>query len=306
MKLLITGANGQLGQELSQILESGKSEIGPIDPRYTGCQTTAVDVDRLDITNADAVTAFLREERPDVVINCAAMTNVNACETQVDTAMRVNAIGPRNLARASEEVGAKLIHVSTDYVFDGEGARAGDGTVIPYTEWDRCDPQSVYGKSKWLGEQYVREQCSRAFIVRTAWLYGYVGNNFVKTIWRKALAGDPLKVVDDQVGNPTNANDLAHHLLKIALTEEYGVYHGTGKGICSWYGFAVQILKEAGVEAAIAPCTTAQFPTPAKRPAYSALDHTMLRCTVGDEMRDWKEALAMYVQKLKAQGGLEG
>ena len=182
MNILITGANGQLGNELTSMLSSGQAEIGPIPAAYRGSRVTAVDVDRLDITDSAAVQAFIEAEKPELIINCAAMTNVNGCESAPDTAMKINAIAPRFLAAAAQEIGAKLVHVSTDYVFDGDGARASDDSIIPYTEWDVCAPCSVYGKSKWLGEQYVREVCPRTFVVRTAWLYGYVGGNFVKTI----------------------------------------------------------------------------------------------------------------------------
>ncbi len=307
MKLLITGSHGQLGSELAAQLTGGQTPFGPLPALYRDCTVQSVDVEELDITDGAAVQAFMRAQRPDVVINCAAMTNVDGCETAPDTAMRVNAIGPRNLAVAVQETGGKLVHVSTDYVFDGDGARASDGTVIPYTEWDACRPRSIYGKSKWLGEQYVREMCARSFVVRTAWLYGYVGGNFVKTMWRNGAKNGALTVVDDQRGNPTSATDLAYHLLKLACTEEYGIYHCTNQGVCSWYDFAVEIIRLAGINCTVTPCTTEEFQRiasrPARRPAYSALDNAMLRCTVGDEMREWQAALAEYIERLKATGG---
>ena len=170
MNILITGCNGQLGSELAKNLNNGFTELGPIPEELRGAQVVCVDVQEMDITNYNAVVDLVEELNLDVIINCAAYTNVNGCETDSDTAFRVNALGARNLAMAAERFSAKLIHVSTDYVF------AGDGTV-PYTEWDSCNPQSVYGKTKYLGEQYVRDFCSRYFIVRTSWLYGYVGNN---------------------------------------------------------------------------------------------------------------------------------
>ena len=246
----------------------------------------------MDITNYDAVVDLVEELSLDVIFNCAAYTNVNGCETDSDTAFRVNALGARNLAMAAERFGAKLIHVSTDYVFSGEGN-------TPRSEWDLCDPQSVYGKTKYLGEQYVRDFCKRYFIVRTAWLYGYEGNNFVKTIMRIAREKGSATVVNDQFGNPTNAADLAHHLLKLAVTEQYGVYHCTGTGECSWYDFACKIVEYAGIPATVSPCTTAEYPTPAKRPAYSSLDNRMLRNTVGDEMRPWEEALRYFITHLE-------
>ena len=158
----------------------------------------------------------------------------------------------------------------------------------------------MYGKTKLLGEEYVRQFCTRWFVVRTAWLYGYVGKNFVKTMVNAARKTGSLTVVDDQLGNPTNAADLAHHILKLAVTEEYGVYHCTGEGVCSWYEFTKEIVRLAGLQATVAPCTSAEYkaahPAAADRPAWSALDNRMLRCTVGDEMRPWKQALAAFFE----------
>ncbi len=291
MKIMITGAHGQLGNELCDILKNGKSEIGLIDTSFNGCEVTAVDIDRLDISELNSVLTFTNAQKPDIIINCAAMTNVDRCEEDFETAMKANAIGARNVAMAAELIGAKLIHVSTDYVFAGNG-------ISPYVEWDICDPQSIYGKSKYLGEQYVSQLCSRYFTVRTSWLYGYKGNNFIKTILKIAKEKGQLKVVNDQRGNPTNANDLAHHILKLALFDEYGIYHCTGTGECSWYDFACKIIEYAGIDCQITPCTTDEFPRPAKRPAYSALNNLMLKCTVGDEMRIWNDALKNYIHNM--------
>lgn len=292
MNILITGCNGQLGNELAKNLRDGYTELGPIPEELRGAQVVCVDVQEMDITDYNAIVDLVEELDLDLIINCAAYTNVNGCETDSDTAFRVNALGARNLAMAAERFGAKLIHVSTDYVFAGDGS-------VPYTEWDICNPQSVYGKTKYLGEEYVRDFCSRYFIVRTSWLYGYVGNNFVKTMLKLAGEKGGAKVVNDQRGNPTNAADLAHHLLKLAVTEQYGIYHCTGTGECSWYDFASKIVEYAGIPATITPCTTEEYPTPAKRPAYSSLDNRMLRNTVGDEMRDWQDALKCYIEHLK-------
>ncbi len=295
MKILITGAKGQLGNELLTILKDGRAEIGGIDARYAGAQVIGVDVDELDITDTATVTAFVERERPDVILNCAAMTNVDGCETMFETAMKVNAIGPRNLAAAATAVGAKLVHVSTDYVFAGNG-------TSPYCEWEPCAPNTVYGKSKRLGEEYVLMQCARSFVVRTAWLYGYVGHNFVKTMLKLGATKDSISVVADQRGNPTSANDLAYHMLKLALTEEYGVYHCTNEGECSWYDFACRIMDKGGKACKVNPCTTAEYPSKTPRPAYSSLQNLSLACTVGNEMRPWEEALDMYLEKL---GGME-
>lgn len=297
LKVLITGAKGQLGNELASILKNEASEIGAIDQKYNACEVITADVDMLDITNAENVNSFFKKNRPDIVINCAAMTNVDGCETNVELAMKVNALGPLNLARACKKINAKLVHISTDYVFSGNGKS-------PYREWDICAPDSIYGKSKLLGEQYVREQTDKYFIIRTAWLYGYVGKNFVKTILNLAKEKSQIKVVNDQFGNPTNANDLAHHILKIAITDNYGIYHCTGSGEASWFDFASLIVKYARLECQVAPCLTDEFPRKAKRPHYSALDNLMLRCTVGNEMRPWQDALSVYINKLKKENAL--
>jgi len=294
MKILITGSNGQLGSELRKIIKAGRSELGSIPDNVRNARLLCVDIDDVNIEDMEAVKAMVDSFAPDVIINCAAFTNVNQCETDRETAFKANAMGPRNLAAAAEQLGAKLIHVSTDYVFEGNGKK-------PYCEWNVCNPQSVYGYTKWLGEQYVRDFSTKYIIVRTAWLYGYDGNNFVKTIIKTAREKGALKVVDDQWGNPTNAVDLAHHLLKLADTNEYGVYHCTGDGECSWYEFACEIIRLAKIDCTITPCTTEEYPTPAKRPSYSSLENMMLKCTVGDEMRNWKDALAYFIEHLESR-----
>lgn len=292
MKILVSGANGQLGNELINILKSGKSEIGEINSSYSNCDIITADVDNFDITNKDVIKSFLSQHKPDIIINCAAMTNVDGCETAVENAMKINALGPRNLAIECDKLNIKLVHVSTDYVFAGD-------TKFPYREWDLCNPQSIYGKSKYMGEEFVKQFCKKHFIIRTAWLYGYVGNNFVKTMLKLGKEKSEIKVVDDQFGNPTNANDLAYHILKIAATESYGTYHCTGIGEISWYTFAKTIMKYANLSCNVIPCTTDEFPRPAKRPSFSSLENLMLRSTVGDEMRPWDEALKMYIKNLE-------
>ena len=287
LKVAITGAKGQLAREIIEIIKSGKSEIGQIPKEYINCNLVCADVEELDITDEKAVEGFIQAERPDILINCAAMTNVDGCETALETAMKVNAIGPRNLSRSCKKVNAKIVHISTDYVFDGE-------ENIPYCEWDMCAPQSIYGKSKYLGEVYTREQNSKYFIIRTSWLYGKYGNNFVKTMMKLGKTKDEIKVVNDQRGNPTNVNDLAHHILKVALTEQYGIYHCTGEGECSWFEFAQEIMKHFNLNCKVKPCTSDEFPSPVKRPKFSSLNNLMLKVTVGNEMRNWKEALSSF------------
>ncbi len=291
MKILITGCKGQLGNEIIKQLKNAKSEIGAIPDVYKNADVTGVDLDDFDLSDKAAVTEHIEKGGFDLVINCAAFTNVNACETSVEAAYKANAIAPMYLAAACEKSGAKLVHISTDYVFSGEA-------LEPYREYDVTDPQSVYGKTKLAGESFVRENCSRYFIMRTSWLYGYIGNNFVKTVMKITKEKGAIKVVDDQVGNPTSAVDVAHHILLVAATESYGLYHCTNNGICSWYDFACEIVRLAKIDAKVTPCTTEEYPTPAKRPSYSALDNMSLRLSVGDYMRDWRDALKEYVEKL--------
>ena len=292
MKILITGSNGMLATQVITDLSRGYTELGEVPAALKGAQLLLADVDTLDITDKAATESFMAQHTPDIVINCAAYTNVDGCESNQDTAFMVNAIGSRNLAIACENTGAKLVHVSTDYVFRGD-------EPTPRREYDMPWPISAYGKTKYAGEEFVRQYCKKSFIVRTAWLYGYSGKNFVKTMIWLAKEKGGAKVVNDQHGNPTNAADLSHHLLKIAASEEYGTYHCTGNGECTWFEFAAEIARLAGYEGVMSPCTSEEFPTPTKRPAYSSLDNMMLRVTVGDEMRHWKDALKAYFDNQK-------
>lgn len=254
MKIIITGCKGQLGTEIQKQLYEGKSEIGAIPAKLKNAMVVAVDLPELDISDYDMVDEYIRRQKPDVIINCAAFTNVDGCETNHDAAFKANAIGPRNLAQAAEKVGARLVHVSTDYVFSG----AANGE-IPQDESTLPNPISAYGSTKLMGEKYVQMFCHRHFIVRTAWLYSYYGKNFVKTIVNAGKKFGKLEVVNDQCGNPTNAVDLAHEILQLCVTHQYGLYHCTGEGICSWYDFASKIIRLSGVEATVAPCTSAEY-----------------------------------------------
>lgn len=298
MKILITGAKGQLGTELFNCFSRGYTEIGVPDVLKENNSVCTADIDDLDISDFEAVKAYFLKERFDAVINCAAYTNVDGCEVNTDDAFKANAIGPKNLAVACEMIGAKLVHVSTDYVFSGTSSKA-------YIECDVADPQSAYGRTKYLGEQYVSMFATKWFIVRTAWLYGYEGKNFVKSIMNAATKFGKLNVVNDQFGSPTNAADLAHHILKLLTTEQYGIYHGTGNGGCTWYDFAAEIVRLSGIDAQVDPCTTEEYsksnPQTAKRPKYSLLDNCMFRVTVGDEFREWKEALNNYFINIKGE-----
>lgn len=292
MKILITGSKGQLGNELQDIIKTGRAEIGEVSEQLKNAEVIALDVEDLDITSLEQVQKVLRDVKPDVVINCAAATNVDGCESNQDLAYKINAVGPKNLAMVCEEIGAKIVQVSTDYVFSGVGEK-------PLAEYELTAPYSVYGKTKLLGEEYVREFSSKYFVVRTAWLYGYVGHNFVYTMMRLGKEKEALNVVNDQKGNPTHANDLAYHILKLIETEHYGVYHCTGEGECTWYDFASLIMELAGRDCKVNPCTSDEYKTPAKRPEYSSLDNMMLRCTVGNEMRSWQDALKSFMNKVE-------
>jgi len=288
MKILITGAKGQLGTQLTEILKAGTTELGAISESFIGADVFGYSSKDLDVSDLSAVRAVVAGIKPDLIINSAAYTNVDGCETDRDRAFRVNALGARNLAIAAEETDARLVHISTDYVFSGTGSE-------PFAEYDLTDPQSIYGKSKLAGEENVKTFCSRHFIVRTSWLYGLYGGNFVKTIMKAGKERGALQVVNDQKGNPTNVEDLCYHILRLADTEEYGVYHCTGSGECSWYDFAKLIIEYAGIDATVDPVTTDQFPRPARRPSYSSLDNMMLRVTVGDHMRPWQDALRSFM-----------
>jgi dTDP-4-dehydrorhamnose reductase len=294
MKILVTGSRGQLGTELMKILTTGASELGFLPDKLRGCEVVGVDVGELDITDGVAVDQFFSEVRPALVFNCAAMTNVDGCEAQQALAYRVNADGPGNLAVASARNGVRLLHVSTDYVFSGTAAR-------PWTESDPCEPATAYGRTKLAGERLVLEHCPDACICRTAWLYGYTGNNFVKTMMRLGREKGSVTVVDDQVGNPTCAVDLAYQMAVLAASGETGVFHCTcNSDAVSWYVFTKAIMEAAGIDAEVRPCTTEEYARmssrPAKRPAYSALDNMRLRETVGDVMRPWRDALDAWMR----------
>jgi len=281
LKILVTGCRGQLGQELYRQIEARKQAREEF-------HLLATDVDTLDITDAIQVENMVKREKPDVIINTAAYTKVDACETDEQTAFRVNALGARNLAVAAYNIGAKILQVSTDYVFDGTGN-------TPLREYAPVNPQSVYGKSKALGEQLVMTTNPRYFILRTAWLYGE-GPNFVRTILKLAAERDELKVVDDQVGTPTSTVDLARCILDLIQTEHYGIYHGTCQGECTWYQFARMILELKGIKIIVKPVSTEELNLTAKRPAYSVLENFMLEMIGLNTFRRWEEALAEYLR----------
>ena len=283
-KIIVTGCNGQLGRAINQIYAK-ETDIELVNTDvFQGDGITP-----LDITNVDEVLKLAREVKPYAIINCAAHTNVDKCETDVDNAYKINAIGPRNLSIAATETGAKLMHISTDYVFPGTEDKA-------LTEFDAVGPTSMYGKTKLAGENFVRDFAQNYFIIRTAWLYGD-GKNFVKTMLRLAETHDQVGVVKDQFGTPTSAAELAKAIHYLLPSENYGTFHGTCEGSCSWADFAAEIFRLAGKSTKVNYITTEEFGSPTKRPAYSILDNYMLRLTTDFKFADWHDAIAEYMGK---------
>ncbi|MDD6057343.1 MAG: dTDP-4-dehydrorhamnose reductase [Clostridiales bacterium] len=288
-KILVSGCNGQLGRAIRREYKENEAEFLLTDVME------GEGIYALDITNIDAVLKLVRKLRPQVIINCAAHTNVDACEQQWDAAYRINAIGPRNLSIAANEVDAKLIHVSTDYVFEGNGTK-------PYTEFDTPNPISAYGKTKLEGESFVKEFAKKHFIFRTAWLYGD-GKNFVKTMLGLAETREEVSVVCDQQGSPTSAVELARAIKHFEGTESYGLYHATCEGATNWADFAEAIFKRAGKATKVNHVTSEEYkrlnPNAASRPAYSILDNYMMRLTDTYRMADWQDALDEYFKTLE-------
>ena len=270
MKVLVTGATGMLGSDLCSMLEDAGFEV---------IETTR---EELDITDEQNVNAVINDVKPDYVVHCAAYTNVDMAEEEPDKAELVNGTATEFIARACEENGSVLIYISTDYVFDGT-------KNTPYVPDDKTNPINAYGLSKLHGEQAVEENCDRYYILRTSWLYGHHGKNFVETMI--SLADKPeVKVVDDQIGCPTWTVDLSDAIISfIDEDPEYGIYHACGGGSTTWYGFAKEIYNQTGLKVNLKPCTTQDFPRPAKRPKYSIMDNEGL-------LRDWKLALKEYLE----------
>ncbi|WP_431811489.1 dTDP-4-dehydrorhamnose reductase [Lysinibacillus sp. FW12] len=278
MRIMVTGANGQLGQELVKQLSDSEYDLFA----FTKTQ--------LDITDIESVLTVCGDIKPHIIINAAAYTNVDGAETNEELAFQVNAVGQRNLTVAAEKVGAKICYISTDYVFNGQA-------TSPYNEYMNVDPLGVYGQSKYAGEFLTQTLHTKYFIVRTAWVYGEYGPNFVKTMLKLAEEKSELGVVYDQVGSPTYTVDLAEFLIELVQTEKYGIYHCTNSGICSWYEFAQEIFKLAKKDLKVDPLTSDQFPRPAKRPAYSVLGDLSVRINGFTPRRNWKEALGEYINK---------
>lgn len=289
MRILITGSSGQLGTALEKALCTGQTVSGALPAVYADVDVEAVVHPMLDIADRQAVDAWFTAHLPyDLVINAAAQTNVDGCEKAEAQAYRVNAHGPENLALAVNRTGGKFIHVSTDYVFAGNEA-------TPRTENDPVCPMSAYGRTKLAGEKLALDACPHTFVVRTAWLYGAEGKNFVKTMLRLARQNSIIKVVNDQWGSPTNAADLADAVLRLAVTDQYGIYHAVNAGVCSWYDFACRIVDQKGISCEKLPLTSseykAMFPASADRPAYSVLTTQKLETMIGRQMRTWQAAI---------------
>ncbi len=273
-KILVTGSGGQLGLELAALLPWRSHEV------------VALSREELDVADFGAMRLALEEHSPDVVVNAAAYTNVDGCETETDLAYRVNALGPRNLAQLCEERGHDLLHVSTNYVFDGESER-------PYEPFDAPNPISAYGRTKLAGEEYVRQLTNDWYVVRSAGIYGR-GHNFVRTMLRLGAERDVLEVKDDEFISPTYAADLAEGIVGVIEGGHYGLYHLTNSGSCSWHEFAKEIFELAGVEVEVVPVPGSEYPLPAARPANGVLS------TLGSpELRNWREALEDYLMREK-------
>lgn len=285
--ILITGANGQLGNEMRRL-----GAVSPNNYIYT-------DVAELDITDAAAVSRFVRDNGVNVIVNCAAYTNVDKAESDEATAELINATAVENLAKAMKQADGTLFHVSTDYVFGNEGN-------TPRTEDMPLNPLGVYGRTKLRGEQAIAEVGCKAVIIRTAWLYSEFGNNFLKTMMRLTAEREQLNVVFDQVGTPTYAGDLALAIFSIIEGDIYagneGVYHFSNEGVCSWYDFATEIAVAAGNSACkVQPCHSDEFPSPVKRPSFSVLDKTKIKTTFGIEIPHWRDSMLYCIKRLKQQ-----
>ena len=286
MRVLITGANGQLGNEMRRL-----GAVSPNEYLFT-------DVAELDITDKAAVAEFVKSNNVEIIVNCAAYTNVDKAEDDEATAELINATAVRNLAEAVKAVDGTLFHVSTDYVFGSEGN-------TPRTEDMPTNPLGVYGKTKLHGEKAIAEVGVKAIIIRTAWLYSEFGNNFLKTMLRLTAEKESLNVVFDQVGSPTYAGDLALAIFSIIEGGVYagneGVYHFSNEGVCSWYDFATEIAAAAGHECVVMPCHSNEFPSKVTRPPFSVLDKTKIKTTFGIEIPHWSDSILYCLQRLAKQ-----
>ena len=282
-KILVTGGNGQLAQCLKDVVKNNDE----LDVNFQ-------DLPELDITNIQQLVSYFSKNELDYCINCAAYTAVDLAEEQSDLAYAVNADGPKNLAEVCKKHQVKLLHISTDFVFDGK-------KQIPYIETDMPNPLGVYGKSKWQGERNIQEIMEDYFILRTSWLYSEYGNNFMKTMLKLSETRDEINVVSDQIGSLTYAGDLAEVLIKIVLSSStnYGLYHFSNSGAISWYDFAVEIFTQFGKKIEVKPITTKDYPTVAKRPKFSVLDTTKIENNFDCTLKDWQGSLNKVIQQLR-------
>jgi dTDP-4-dehydrorhamnose reductase len=287
MVVLVTGANGQLGQAI-QFISEKYAEI-----EFKFCSSSD-----LDITSKENCHLVFTKFKPDYCINAAAYTAVDKAESEQEKAHLINVIGVKNLAEVCKEFSTTLLHVSTDFVFDGNRSVTSSAVEMPYTEKDLPNPTGVYGQTKLDGEKAIQETFDNYFIIRTSWVYSQFGNNFMKTMLRLASERDSLSVVSDQIGTPTNAVDLAEVLLKIILTDNrqqitdnYGIYNFSNEGQCSWYDFAKKIFEVNNISINLQPIPSSAYPTPAKRPAYSVLDKSKIKNVFEVEVKDWEESL---------------
>ncbi len=281
MKILVTGVKGQLGYDICRILSD------------RGIEHRGVDIEDFDITDAVATGNYIEDYRPDAIIHCSAYTAVDKAEDNVELCERVNAEGPANIAAAAVRVGAKMMYISTDYVFPGTGEQF-------YCPDDATGPISVYGKTKLMGEEAVRRATDRHFIVRISWVFGINGANFIKTMLRLAETKTDLNVVDDQIGSPTYTYDLSKLLCDMIVSEKYGTYHATNEGTCSWAEFAAEIMRQAGKSTVIHPIPTSEYPSRAARPLNSRMSKDKLEENGFSRLPDWKDALARYLVELQA------
>lgn len=279
MKVLVTGVKGQLGHDVVRELEK------------RGIEAVGVDIEEMDITDAASVDRVIRAAAPDAVIHCAAYTAVDAAEENEAVCRKVNADGPRNIAQVCRELDIRMLYISTDYVFDGQGDHI-------WEPEDACAPKSVYGQTKYEGELAVQELLDKFFIVRIAWAFGRNGNNFVKTMLRLAETHDTITVVNDQFGSPTYTYDLARLLVDMVQTEKYGVYHATNEGFCSWYDFACAIFREAGVNVKVVPVTSAEYGAKANRPMNSRMSKEKLTENGFERLPSWEDALRRFMEEM--------
>lgn len=280
MKVLVTGVKGQLGYDVvNELNKRGHIAIG-------------TDIEEMDITDANSVDSVVKESAPDAVIHCAAYTAVDAAEDNVELCRKINAEGTQNIANVCKELDIKMIYISTDYVFDGEGER-------PWEADDERTPLNVYGQTKYEGELAVQNTLDKYFIVRIAWVFGVNGKNFIKTMLNLGKTRDSLTVVNDQFGSPTYTFDLARLLVDMVETEKYGIYHATNEGICTWYEFACEIFRQAGINVKVSPVSASEYPAKAKRPSNSRMSKEKLTENGFEKLPTWQDALSRYLKEIE-------